>query len=239
MRYSNNLNIILKAIEKVNNYIARDLQELESLQSNSKSAEKFTNACYQKVKKLLADDLMKFQPQFNYYFNDGSKIINDEAAQYFFTIFPISGLENLRRASTDFCVGIALSYGSNYEESHAIAAAIKKIIPGEIFYCEKDFGAFLNGKRIKASKKYKDEKILVSDIAAFRQVNESNNNITQRVWGSKLLELAYLSCNRLDFLAINSIQNNIIKNFKILTKEAGIIEKPIKDWVALSNASLL
>ncbi len=50
MRYSANLNIIIKAIEKATNHISRDFVELENLQSNPVSSAKFTNSCYNRVK---------------------------------------------------------------------------------------------------------------------------------------------------------------------------------------------
>ena len=56
MRFSANLNIIIKAIEKASNHISRDFVELENLQSNPASASKFTSASYNRVKQVLIED---------------------------------------------------------------------------------------------------------------------------------------------------------------------------------------
>ena len=79
MRYSANLNIIIKAIEKASIHLPRDFMELENLQSNPNSADNFAKHCYAKVKKIIAEDMMKFRPDFNIFFDDGSKIINNSS----------------------------------------------------------------------------------------------------------------------------------------------------------------
>ncbi len=222
MRYSNNLNIMLKACEKAGNYILRDFVELENLQSNSKTAHKFTNSCYHRVKKIIIDDLMKFKPKYNFHFSDGEKIINDNDSEYHFTIFPINGITNLCRANSDFVIAIALSFGGNFQDSQPIAVAINKIIPNEIFYCEKDFGAFKNNRRIKVAARQKEENILVTNISDFKEFNAKNNSISTRNCGSKLLELAYLACNRLDFVSLKGISNyDLILPFTLIATEAG------------------
>ena len=73
MRYSANLNIIIKAIEKAAGRMPRDFIELENLQSNPISATKFANACYNKVKQTLAEDLLRFRPEYNLIFSDKSE----------------------------------------------------------------------------------------------------------------------------------------------------------------------
>ena len=57
MRYSPNLSIIIKALDKISGKLARDLGEIDNLQNNPFSASKFAIACYQRIKKDLAEDL--------------------------------------------------------------------------------------------------------------------------------------------------------------------------------------
>ena len=110
MRFSANLNIIIKAIEKASNHISRDFVELENLQSNPTSASKFTSASYNRVKQVLIEDFAKFRPEFNIIFSDGQKITNQENSEYSLIIHVVDGIENLLRASSDFTVSIALIY---------------------------------------------------------------------------------------------------------------------------------
>ena len=110
MRYSANLNVILKAIDKASRAMPRDFIELENLQSNPESSTKFAKACYSKVKRLLAQDLSEYRPDYNIYFADGDQVINNEQASYSYKIYPIDGLGNFSRADTHFTVAIALEY---------------------------------------------------------------------------------------------------------------------------------
>ena len=61
MRYSSNLNIILKAIEKAVNRMSRDFIELENLQNNPASSLKFATSCFGKIAEIIIDDLQKFR----------------------------------------------------------------------------------------------------------------------------------------------------------------------------------
>ncbi len=243
MRYSNNLNIMLKACEKGANYMLRDFFELGSLQSNSKTAKKFTNSSFQRVKKIITEDLIKFKPNFNYYFSDGDKIINDKNSQYHFVIFPINGLDNLQRANSDFVIAIALNYGVNFEESNPVAVVINKIIPNEVFYCEKGFGAFLNNKRIKISSKQKEDSILINNFDDFKSLNlQSQSTISARTYGSEILELTYLACNRLDLVSLgNASDSKLILPFALIAIEAGAkkIENYKENKIILANDSFL
>lgn len=238
MRYSNNLNIILKAIDKAANYILRDFCELENLQANSRVTKKFTDACYQKVKKIIGEDLYKFKPEYNIHFSDG-EYLEGKDSQYYFTIFAIDGINNLARANGDFVIGIALSYGETYSQSNSIAVAIKKVISNEIFYCEKGFGTFFNNKRVKISARQKDEIILTNSLSALGKVVSKKFDVSLRNYGSKLLEIAYLSCNRIDCLEIEANKKQKYQFFFLLAQESGIKIIDNKDSIIMINESLL
>ena len=117
-------------------HMPRDLTELEHLQSNPASAEKFAAACYRKVKQMLIEDLAKVRPEFNLIFADGQKMINSENAEYSYIIYPIDGFSNLIRSNTDFTVAVALEHRNKEGEREAISVAISKIFGGELYYCD-------------------------------------------------------------------------------------------------------
>jgi fructose-1,6-bisphosphatase/inositol monophosphatase family enzyme len=244
MRYSANLNIIIKAIEKATNHISRDFVELENLQSNPVSSAKFTTSCYNRIKQILIDDFAKFRPEFNMVFSDGQKINNLENSEYFLMIHAIDGIENLLRASPDFTVSIALIYKKNGKEE-VVCVAISKIIGGELFYCEKGFGAYLNNRRIRISKRQKNTKndylIACEDYNFFNKLTlvnkskdakanvlenkeDSNNNkdpnkFSLRNFGCKTLEIAYFSSARIE--QVVHVKSSWYEPFLLIAKEAG------------------
>ena len=210
MRYSANLNVILKAIEKATMHMPRDFTELEHLQTNPATAEKFAAACYRKVKKVLIDDLSKLRPDYNLIFADGEKVIHKENAEYSYIIHPIDGFSNLMRSNPDFTVAIALEHSGKNGEKEAISVAISKIFGGELYYCEKGFGAYLNNRRIRVSKRNSGEIISVNEVEK-----------GSRSYGSRTLGICYLASSRIERAIFSKENYDFIKPFFLLAREAG------------------
>jgi myo-inositol-1(or 4)-monophosphatase len=232
MRFSANLNIIIKAIEKASNHISRDFVELENLQSNPTSAAKFTSASYNRVKQVLIEDFAKFRPEFNIVFSDGQKISNQEDSEYSLIIHVVDGIENLLRASTDFTVSIALIYRGSNGQSEAISVAISKIIGGELYYSEKGFGAYLNNRRIRVSKRInKAEMLTVCDDIKLAETLK----IMPRNLGCKTLEIANLASAKIEQIIYKKNNFEFYQPFFLLLKEAGgkVVEED--DKFILSN----
>lgn len=217
MRYSANLNIIIKAIEKAVSHMSRDFMELENLQSNPFTANKFTNACYNRVKQVLIEDLTKFRPDYNIIFSDGQKIIRAEKAEYSFIIFPVDGINNLTRSNPDFTVAIALEHLNENGQKEAISVAISKIVGGELYYCEKGFGAYLNNRRIRVSKRTSGDFVVASED----QNLLTDKNHSHRTYGCRTLELAYVASSRLEMAIFKNENSELLKPFLLLVREAG------------------
>lgn len=222
MRHSANLNIIVKAVQKASANVSRDFIELENLQSNPTSAAKFTAACYNRVKQILADDLGKLRPDYNLIFADGEKIIRNQNAEYSYVVFPIDGVDNLLRASPDFTVAVALQHHAQNGEKESIAAAVSKIFGNEIFYCEKGFGAYLHNRRMRVSKRQANDFLLgVCDDEKALAEKLSGKKFVTRNFGCRTQEIAYLAAARLDFLMLKKENFDLLKPFLLFIREAG------------------
>lgn len=217
MRYSTNLNIIIKAIEKATAHMPRDFIELENLQTNPVSANKFANSCYKKVQQILVDDLSKVRPDYNIIFSDGQKIVRSKNAEYSFVIFPIDGMDNFTRSSPDFTVAVALEHLNESGQTESISVAISKIIGGELYYCEKGFGAYANNRRLRVSKRTGGNLIVASEDQNFL----SENNSSLRSYGCRTLEVAYVSSARLEKAIFKNQNYELLKPFLLLIREAG------------------
>lgn len=226
MRYSANLNIVLKAIEKATDRLPRDFSELENLQTNPVSAIKFANACYSRIKEILIDELTKFRPEYNISFSDGEKIIRNANAEYSFTIFVVDGLSSLVRGIPDFTVAIAIEHIGVDGIKESISVAISKVIGSELYYCEKGFGAYLNNRRLRVSKRGLNDTPLISldDNSYFtKEVRESLKlkSYGLRNYGCRTLEIAYLSSARFDLAFFKNWNYEYLKPFMLLVREAG------------------
>jgi myo-inositol-1(or 4)-monophosphatase len=215
MRHSANLNVIIKAVEKAVSRVSRDFIELENLQSNIFSANKFASACYNRVKEIIIEDLSKIRPDYNMFFSDGQKMIVNPNSQYSYIIFPIDGLNNLVRSNPDFTVAIALQHLGENGQKETISLVINKIFGGETYYCEKGFGAYLNNRRIRVSKRGNNDLPLIG----VGDSNLINKNFSMRSYGCNSLEIAYLASCRLDGVILEN--SNLANALLLLVKEAG------------------
>lgn len=231
MRYSANLNVILKAIEKATSHMPRDFIELENLQSNPASAQKFASSCYNRVKQILADEFLKLRPEYNLVFGDGQQIVNSRTAEYSYIIHPIDGFDNLLRSNPDFTVSVALEHVNAAGQKESISAAISKIFGGETYYCEKGFGAYVNNRRIRVSKRTNGETL----VAVERQNFLAEKNESLRSYGCRTLETAYVASSRLEKAIFANHNYELFKPFALLVKEAGgkVVEDEVK--ITVSN----
>ncbi len=231
MRYSANLNVILKAIEKSTARMARDFIELENLQSNPMSAQKFASACYVRVKQVLAEEFSKLRPEYNMIFSDGEKVIHNSKAEYSYIIHPIDGFSNLIRSNPDFAVAVALEYTNAAGQKEGISVAVAKVFGGETYYCEKGFGAYVNNRRIRVSKRTNGETLVAAEEHSFL----TDKNESLRSYGCRTLEIAGVASSRLEKAIFKNQNYELFKPFTLLVKEAGgkVVEEETK--ITVSN----
>ena len=213
---SPNLNIMIKASEKASKVLIRDFGELEKLQVSLKGPNNFVTNADRKVEDIIIKELEKSKKNFSI-LTEESGFIENSDKDNFWIIDPIDGTTNFLNGVPHFCISIALLINNEIT-----AGVIYDPIKDEIFYAEKNGGAYLNNKSIRVSKKS-----LISDC--LYGVNFRNNipeNFIIRNTGSAALDLAYVSAGRFD----GSIQRNVnlwdIAAGTVLIREAGgIVDK--------------
>ena len=90
-------------------------------------------------------------------------------------------------------------------------------IKDEMFYAEKDKGAFLNNQRLRVSKKNSlDECLFASNYEGVKF-----SNLNMRYTGCAALDLAYVASGRLDGFFHNSINLWDVAAGALIVKEAG------------------
>ena len=144
---SPNLNIMIKACEKASKILIRDFGEIENLQVSRKGPKDFVTNADKKVEKVLITELSK--KKFSIITEETGTIFKKNKTN-FWIIDPIDGTTNFLHGIPHFC--ISLAYVSNNE---IISGVIFDPIKNEIFYGEKNCGAFFNNQRIRVSKKKK------------------------------------------------------------------------------------
>ncbi|MDC3158403.1 inositol monophosphatase [Candidatus Pelagibacter sp.] len=217
---SANLNIMIKAAEKASKSIIRDFGEVEKLQVSKKGPHDFVTKTDKHVEKILIEELSKTKKHYSF-LTEETGIIKNKDNDNTWIIDPIDGTTNFLHGIPHFAISIALK-----SKEELLSGLIFDPIKDEMFFAEKDKGAFLNNQRMRVSKKNSLEVCLFS----------SNNkgvkfgNLNMRCTGSAALDLAYVAAGRFDGYFQNNINLWDIAAGIIMIKEAGGIVSDISEF---------
>ena len=213
---SANLNIMIKASEKASKILIRDFGEVEKLQISVKGPSNFVSNADTKAEKIIINELMKTKKNYSIISEeDGSKINSD--SENVWIIDPIDGTTNFLHGVPHFAISIALK--SNNE---IVSGLIYDPIKDEMFYAEKNNGAFFNNQRIKVSKK-KDIEACLFGTGGKEKIEV---DLITRKSGSAALDMAYVAAGRYDGYFQNNLNLWDIAAGIVIVKEAGgIINK--------------
>ena len=208
---SPNLNIMIKTAEKASKVLIRDFGELENLQVSKKGPKDFVTNSDKKVEKIIIQELEKSKKKFSFLSEENGKIENQDK-ENIWIIDPIDGTNNFLHGIPHFSISIGLK--SNDE---IIAGVIFDPIKNELFYAEKNNGAYFNNQRIRVSKKNNIDECLF----ASNNVEINNDNLSIRNLGSAALDMAYVGTGRFDGYFQNDLHIWDIAAGIIIVKEAG------------------
>ena len=209
---SPNLNIMIKASQKASKNLIRDFGELEKLQVSVKGPSDFVSNADTKAEKIIIEELSKAKKNFSILSEeDGSKINKDQ--NNFWIIDPIDGTMNFLHGIPHFAISIALK-----TNNEIISGVIYDPIKDEMFYAEKNNGAFFNNERIRVSKKNELSECL---FATGGKKYNSINEISTRKSGCAALDLAYVASGRYDGYCQNNLNLWDIAAGLIILQEAG------------------
>ena len=202
---SPNLNIMIKASEKASKILIRDFGELEKLQVSLKGPNDFVTNSDKKVEKIIIEELTKSRKKFSILSEEIGELKSSDKENYWI-IDPIDGTTNFLHGIPHFAISIALK-----TKEEIVSGLIFDPIKDEMFYAEKNNGAYFNNQRIRVSKKKNLNECLFSTGGK----DKVNYNLNTRKSGSAALDMAYVGAGRYD--------GYFQKNLNIWDIAAGII----------------
>ena len=217
---SANLNIMIKAAEKASKSIIRDFGEIEKLQVSKKGPRDFVTKTDKHVEKILIEELSKTKKNYSF-LTEETGVIKNKDKDNIWIIDPIDGTTNFLHGIPHFAISIALK-----SKDELLSGLIFDPIKDEMFFAEKDKGAFLNNQRLRVSNKNSLEECLFSSNN--EGIKFSNLNI--RCSGSAALDLAYVASGRLDGYFQNKINLWDVAAGALMIKEAGGIVNNISEF---------
>ncbi len=214
------LNIMIKAAEKASKSLIRDFGEVEKLQVSKKGPYDFVTKTDKSVEKILIDELSKFKQNYSFLSEEAGKIQKKDK-ENIWIIDPIDGTTNFLHGVPHFAICMALK-----SKDQITCGLIYDPIKDEMFYAEKNKGAFLNNQRLRVSKKTSIDECLFSS----NQEGVKFSKLDTRCSGSAALDLAYVASGRYDGFFHNKIKLWDVAAGSLMIQEAGGIVNDIEHY---------
>ena len=208
---SANLNIMIKASEKASKILIRDFGEIEKLQVSKKGPLDFVTNSDLKAEKIIIEELKKARPNYSI-ISEENGIENNKDKNNTWIIDPIDGTVNFLHGVPHFAISIALR-----SNEKIVSGLIFDPIKNEMFFAEKENGAFFNNHRIKVSSKNKINECLFATGGKVK----NEYDLPSRKSGSAALDMAYVASGRYDGYFQKNLNLWDIAAGIILIKEAG------------------
>ena len=208
---SSNLNIMIKAVEKASKSVIRDFGEVEKLQVSKKGPRDFVTKTDKHVEKILIEELSKTKKNYSFLSEEVGSIENKDKDNIWI-IDPIDGTTNFLHGIPHFAICVALE-----SKKKIISGLIYDPIKDEMFYAEKNKGAYLNNQRLRVSNKNLIDECLFSS----NHEGVKFSNLNMRYSGCAALDLAYVASGRLDGFFHNKINIWDVAAGALLVEEAG------------------
>ena len=207
---SANLNVMIKTAEKASKVLIRDFGEVEKLQVSLKGPSDFVTNADKKVEKIIIEELSKSRKKYSIISEEAGEIVKADTENVWI-IDPIDGTINFLHGVPHFAISIALK-----SKKEIVAGLIFDPIKNEMFYAEKNNGAYFNNQRIRVSKKKNLEECLFATGG-----KEFKINLNTRKYGSAALDMAYVAAGRFDGYFQDNLNIWDIAAGIILVKESG------------------
>ncbi len=199
------LNIAIKAARRAGQIINRASNDLDLLKVATKQPNDFVTEVDKAAEAAIIETLREAYPSYGILaeesgLSDGKGADSD----YQWIIDPLDGTTNFIHGLPQYAISIALAKGGVIEQ-----AVVFDPNRNELFTASKGGGAFLNGRRIRVSKRTKLAESLIGTgfpyrmfdkvdlyLAVFKELAEKTAG--QRRPGAASLDLAYVACGRYD-----------------------------------------
>jgi len=185
--------------------LAKALQEKNRLTLNKKKFNEIVSDADLQADAIIRKGLLLLSP--------GSKIYSEESHQHIspkqaqegvcWIVDPIDGTVNFIHGLTQCAVSIAKAVNGKI-----VLGVVYNIFLGEIFYAQKNMGAYLNNKKIWCNNHGDTSRAIIAfgfpyDKTQRRKLLEQQHKVLgsfqdMRRLGSAALDLSYIACGRLD-----------------------------------------
>jgi len=202
LKKSTYIKIAKKAALKAGSYILKRLGKIREVRY--KGEINVVTDVDKKAERIIINAISSSFPSHTFLAEENTQASSNKSSDFKWIIDPLDGTTNFLHSFPVFCVSIALEH-----KGEIILGVVYDPSQDELFYAEKNKGAFLNNKRIRVSKVKQLKKALLATGFAYNVGRARNNNIDNfvnfiknsqaiRRAGSAAIDLCYVACGRFD-----------------------------------------
>lgn len=211
------LTLMIGAVKKAAAALGRDFNELEHLQNSVHGDNSFAQRSYEKVQKILREELGKIKANSVVFAAQDALPANGS----FFAVSPLDGFANFAHGNATFAISVAL-----LENNNVVGAVIYSPISDELFFAEKGSGAFKEGfrshERLRiAACKNADKAVIYANAEPKAVQSAMSVSSNPRISGTSALDLAYVAAGKADAMIAAGSDLGTLAAGALLVKEAG------------------
>ncbi len=216
-------NIAVKIAKKTGKELLKDFNKFERSKIKLKSHHEILTHADLKSEKMIIREIKKNFPNHQILSEESGD--NNKKSDYLWIIDPIDGTTNFSIHNPLWAISVGLAYKGEIVLGVVYAPALD-----EMFFVEKNKGAFLNGKKIKVSN-IKTGKIINAYCHGNRERDikralnyyrtQKLNELDCRQLGSASIELAYVAAGRIESIVIPGAHPWDVASGILLVREAG------------------
>ena len=224
--FSNELHIAKETAKIAGKFLIDELVNVKNVNIEVKAVNDFVTKIDKQTEDLIIESLKKSFPDYGIMAeeNYADKTIPDNL---YWVIDPLDGTTNYIHNFPSFCVSIGLC-----QNKEPLMGVIFDPTRNELFFAQKDKGAFLNDKPVNVSSTVNMEGSLIGTGFPFRNFPIIDNYLTCfaeilkkcqgiRRPGAAAIDLAYVACGRLDGFWEHGLQPWDCAAGAVIIKEAG------------------
>lgn len=226
MRRSPNITVMIRAAEKAGRGLVRDFGEVENLQVSQKGPSDFVSVADTKAERTIREELLHARPTYGLLMEESGAIEGSDP-DHRWIVDPLDGTSNFLHGIPHFAISIGLERAGDI-----VAGVVYHPVTDELFWAEKNTGAYLRDRRIRVSARRRLADAVIGTGIPHRGGIDPAPYLDQlgrvmaetagvRRFGAAALDLAYVAAGRLDGFWESNLSAWDLAAGLILIREAG------------------
>jgi myo-inositol-1(or 4)-monophosphatase len=242
--YAAEREVMVRAVLQAGASLVRDFARLEKLQISEKAPSDFVSSADLDAQEALRAALSTAYPDYDLLLEEGAPL--PLLGESRFVVDPLDGTTNFLHAIPYFAVSVALEV-----KGETVVAVVLNPVTQELFWAEKNGGAWLGDRRLVVSPQKELCQCIVGTgiphhgrpgqapfLAALAKVMPEVAGI--RRFGAAALDLAYVAAGRLDMFWEQGLAPWDVAAGQLLVREAGgIVTKRNGDAMRIGDGDIL